>query len=72
MNIKIFHVVTDIIKVQLGIDAKTKHIYKLIQLGSNGAKTSFTITTFKSNQPISEDLFKFSKQKYLDLKYTID
>ncbi|MEN8703878.1 MAG: outer membrane lipoprotein carrier protein LolA [Polaribacter sp.] len=63
---------SDIIKVQLGIDAKTKHIYKLIQLGSNGAKTSFTITTFKSNQPISEDLFKFSKQKYLDLKYTID
>jgi len=63
---------SDIIKVQLGIDAKTKHIYKLIQLGSNGAKTSFTITTFKSNQPISEDLFKFNKQKYLDLKYTID
>ena len=42
---------SDIIKVELGIDAKTKHIYKLIQTGSNGAKTSFTITSFKSNQP---------------------
>ncbi|WP_296637184.1 outer membrane lipoprotein carrier protein LolA [Polaribacter sp.] len=63
---------SDIIKVQLGIDAKTKHIYKLIQTGSNGAKTSFTITTFKINQPISEDLFKFNKQKYLDQQYTID
>ena len=63
---------SDIVKVELGIDAKTKHIYKLIQTGSNGSKTSFTITSFKSNQTLSENFFKFDKQKYLSQKYTID
>jgi len=63
---------SDIVKVQLGIDAKTKHIYKLIQIGSNGSKTTFTVTKFKSNQPISEKLFTFDKQKYLQQNYTID
>lgn len=63
---------SDIIKVELGIDPKTKHIYKLIQTGSNGSKTSFTITSFKSNQELSENFFKFDRQKYLSQKYTID
>ncbi|MEX6625890.1 outer membrane lipoprotein carrier protein LolA [Tenacibaculum pacificus] len=63
---------SDIIKVQLGIDAKTKHIYKLVQIGSNGAETTFTITKFKSNQPISTNLFSFDKEKYLKQGYFID
>lgn len=63
---------SDIIKVQLGIDAKTKHIYKLVQIGSNGAETTFTITKFKSNQPISEKYFSFNKEKYTSQGYLID
>ncbi len=63
---------SDIIKVQLGVDAKTKHIYKLIQIGSNGAVTTFTINKFKSDQPISENLFSFNKTKYEKLGYLID
>jgi len=63
---------SDIIKVELGIDAKTKHIYKLIQTGANSSKTTFTITTFKSNQTLSESFFKFDQQKYLSQNYTID
>ncbi|MCI2228032.1 outer membrane lipoprotein carrier protein LolA [Polaribacter sp. MSW13] len=63
---------SDIVKVELGIDAKTKHIYKLIQTGSNGSKTTFTITEFKSNQTLSENFFKFDRQKYLSQSYTID
>jgi outer membrane lipoprotein-sorting protein len=63
---------SDIVKVELGIDAKTKHIYKLVQTGSNSSKTTFTITTFKSNQALSENFFKFDKQKYLSQNYTID
>ena len=62
----------DIIKVELGIDAKTKHIYKLVQTGENGAKTSFTITDFKSNQTLSEHFFKIDKEKYLSQNFTID
>lgn len=63
---------SDIIKVQLAVDAKTKHIYKLIQIGSNGAETTFTITKFKSNQSISKNLFSFDKAKYEKLGYLID
>lgn len=63
---------SDIVKVELGIDAKTKHIYKLVQTGSNGAKTSFIITDFKSNQSLPDNFFKFDKQKYLSQNYTID
>jgi outer membrane lipoprotein-sorting protein len=63
---------SDIIKVELGIDEKTNHIYKLIQTGSNNSKTTFTITEFKSNQTISEGLFTFNKEKYTKLKYFID
>jgi outer membrane lipoprotein-sorting protein len=63
---------SDIIKVELGIDEKTNHIYKLIQTGSNSSKTTFTITKFKSNQTIPEGLFTFNKEKYTKLKYFID
>ena len=63
---------SDIIKVRLGIDAKTKHIYKLVQIGSNGAETTFTITKFKNNQQISKNLFSFNKEKYLKQGYFID
>ena len=63
---------SEIVKVQLGIDAKTKHIYKLVQIGGNGSTTTFTINQFKSNQAISEKLFTFDKDKYLKNNYTID
>ncbi|OSY88253.1 membrane protein [Tenacibaculum holothuriorum] len=63
---------SDIVKVQLGIDAKTKHIFKLVQIGSNGAETTFTITKFKSNQSLSPSLFSFNKNKYIKQGYIID
>ncbi|ARV14491.1 LolA family protein [Polaribacter sp. SA4-12] len=63
---------SDIVKVELAIDAKTLHIYKLIQTGSNGSKTTFTITEFKSNQALSSNYFSFNEEKYKKLKFTID
>jgi outer membrane lipoprotein-sorting protein len=63
---------SEIIKVSLGIDAKSKHIYQLIQEGANGAKTTLTINQFKSNAAISEFLFVFDRAKYEKLDYIID
>jgi len=64
---------SNIIKVELVIDPKTKQIYQLIQTGENGSKTTFTITTFKPNQKIPEKLFSFDSQKYSEENgYTID
>lgn len=61
-----------ITKVLLGIDAKTKHIYNLKQIGKNGAETTFTIHKFKSNQNIPNILFYFNRAKYERKGYLID
>lgn len=50
--------------VLLGIDMQTKHIYKLIQTDSSGTSYTITVNTFKTNQPISENLFNFDQAKY--------
>jgi outer membrane lipoprotein-sorting protein len=63
---------SEIVKVELAIDAKTKHIVQLIQTGENGSKTTFTITNFKSNLNLSDDFFNFDREKYLKKKYIID
>ena len=63
---------SEIVKVELAIDAKTKHIVQLLQTGENGSKTTFTITNFKSNLNLSNDFFSFDKEKYLKKKYIID
>jgi outer membrane lipoprotein-sorting protein len=48
----------------LGIDINTKHIYKLIEIGVNGTKTTLTVNSFKTNEPISKTLFTFDQNKY--------
>ena len=63
---------SEIIMVEIGIDVKTKHIYKLIQTGINASKTMFTITEFKKNEDLSESFFSLNKTKYLSDNYTID
>nr|WP_321244588.1 outer membrane lipoprotein carrier protein LolA [uncultured Psychroserpens sp.] len=55
---------SEIKEIFLGVDAKTKHIYKLIEVGKNGTKTTLTVNSFKTNEPISKTLFTFDKNKY--------
>jgi outer membrane lipoprotein-sorting protein len=50
--------------ILLGIDALTKNIYNIINTGKNGTLTTFTVNSFKTNQPFSESLFIFDKNKY--------
>jgi len=57
---------SDIKNVLLGIDATTKHIYNLIEIGKNGTKTTLTVNSFKTNQAIPKTLFTFDKSKYPD------
>ncbi|MGH1386679.1 LolA family protein [Kordia sp.] len=61
---------SDIKSVLLGIDAKTKHIYNLLETGKNGTNTTLTVNSFKTNQPLSKSLFIFDESKYED--YYID
>ncbi len=62
---------SEIQSVLLGIDTQTKHIYKLIQTGKNGTKTTLTVNSFKTNQPLSSTLFTFNEKKYEDKGYYI-
>ncbi|MGW9686451.1 LolA family protein [Flagellimonas sp. 2504JD1-5] len=61
----------EIKSILLGIDMQTKHIYKLIQTGENGTKTTLTVNSFKTNQQLSSTLFTFNEKKYEDKGYYI-
>ena len=62
---------SEVKQILLGIDIQTKHIYNLIEIGKNGTKTTITINTFKTNQPLSDNIFKFDCEKYKKDGYTI-
>ncbi|MEM7485973.1 MAG: outer membrane lipoprotein carrier protein LolA [Bacteroidota bacterium] len=62
---------TELKSILLGIDTQTKHIYKLIQTGNNGTKTSITVNSFKTNQALSNTLFNFDVKKYENDGYYI-
>lgn len=57
---------SEIKQILLGIDSQTKHIYNLIQIGKNGTKTTLTVNSFKTNEPLSKTLFTFDADKYKD------
>jgi outer membrane lipoprotein-sorting protein len=48
----------------LGIDTKTKNIYKLIEVGDEGTETTLTISSFKTNMEIPTNTFVFSVSDY--------
>jgi hypothetical protein len=62
---------TEIKSILLGIDAETKHIYKVIETGKNETMTTITVNSFKTNQPLSKTLFTFDEDKYKDEGYYI-
>ncbi|SFS76880.1 LolA family protein [Lutibacter maritimus] len=59
---------SEVSNVMVGIDAKTNHIYNIIETGKNNTKTTLEIRSFKTNQPVSEKLFIFDMSKYRDQK----
>jgi outer membrane lipoprotein-sorting protein len=51
-------------EIVLGVDIQTKHIYNLIETGKKGTKTTLTVNSFKTNQPLSKNQFTFVASKY--------
>lgn len=51
-------------EILIGIDVQTKNIYNLIESGKNGTKTTLTVNSFKTNQPLSKNHFTFTQSKY--------
>ncbi len=62
---------SEIKSILLGVDVETKHIYKLIETGKNGTKTTITVNSFKIDQPLSKTLFTFDENKYKNDGYYI-
>ncbi|SRR5690554_2802374 len=58
-------------EILLGVDANTKHIYNLIEVGANGTKTTITVSNLKTNEPMSDSMFSFDEAKYEGLGYYI-
>ncbi|MEP3210254.1 MAG: outer membrane lipoprotein carrier protein LolA [Maribacter sp.] len=61
----------EIRSILMGVDAETKHIYKLIYTGKNSTTTTITVNSFKTNQPLSKTLFTFDESKYKNDGYYI-
>lgn len=59
---------SEVKNVLVGIDAKTKHIYNIIETGNNKTVTTLEVRTFKTNQPVSDRLFVFDLNKYKNQK----
>jgi outer membrane lipoprotein-sorting protein len=51
-------------EILLGIDSQTKTIYNVIEMGKNGTRTTLTVNSFKTNQPLSKNQFTFVASKY--------
>ncbi|WP_031425522.1 LolA family protein [Flavimarina sp. Hel_I_48] len=55
---------SEIKEALLGVDAQTKHIYRLIMSQKNGTKITITVNSFKTDQPVAANLFAFDESKY--------
>lgn len=51
-------------EVLLGIDDETKNVYNKIQVNKDGSKSTITVNSFKTNQPISKNHFTFTESMY--------
>ncbi|WP_338410055.1 outer membrane lipoprotein carrier protein LolA [uncultured Flavobacterium sp.] len=51
-------------EVLIGIDVSTNNIYNMIETDKKGTKTTLTVNSFKTNQPLSKNHFTFTESKY--------
>ncbi len=58
--------------ILLGIDLQTKQIYKLIQTDSYGTKYTITVSSYKTDQLLSKNLFYFDEEKFREDGYYIN
>jgi len=57
--------------ILLGIDTKNLEIYKVIQIGKNGTKTTLTVQNWKVNQPLPANALLFDRAYYTKKGYYI-
>ncbi len=50
--------------ILIGVDAKTKRLYQVINVDKSGVTTTLTLTAYKVDQGLSEARFTFDKNEY--------
>ena len=50
----------------LGIDMRTKVIYRLIEIGNSETRTTLSLKNLRTNIPLNSDFFTFDDSKYPD------
>ena len=63
---------SDIAEILIGIEIKSKHIYKIIEIGKNDTQTILSIIKYLSNQNLNENIFVFDNKKFESLGYIIN
>ena len=61
----------DMAHILLGIDTQKNEVYKVIETGKNGTKTTITVHEYKSNTKLDSGLFTFTDATYTSLGYYI-
>ena len=56
----------DISYLLLGVDTKANHIYRLIEIGKNGTRTTLTVKNQNENVNLATDFFAFNQTDYPD------
>lgn len=56
----------DISYLLLGVDTKANHIYRLIEIGKNGTRTTLTVKNQNENVNLAADFFAFNQTDYPD------
>jgi len=57
--------------VLVGINKKTKHIYKVIETGKDDTLTTYTLTKFTTNNSLPSSLFTFNRASFEEKGYSI-
>ncbi len=57
--------------VLVAINKKTKQISKVIETGKDGTITTYTITKFETNKPLSKSMFTFNRSDFENKGYSI-
>ncbi len=63
---------SDIAKVLIGIETKSKHIYQIIEIGKNETQTILSVKKYIINQNLDDNIFVFDNEKYKNLGYFIN
>lgn len=58
-------------QVLVAINTKSKQIYRVIETGLDGTKTTYTITKFVTNQTLDNTLFSFDRNAFEEKGYNV-